>query len=188
LLVLGIALISIVPFGLAWYYASHPELVNETTNRGTLVLPPHPLNYADLLARPLRPGGDGAELKGRWILLHVAFGQCEASCADALHKTRQVRLMLNKEIPRVKRLLLMAGPTTTRALESALKLDDSLAVFGVPDSLIGTITDSIGKPPADGMVFLIDPLGNLMLWYENGFDPYDLDKDLKHLLRASQIG
>jgi hypothetical protein len=38
------------------------------------------------------------------------------------------------------------------------------------------------------MVFLIDPLGNLMLWYENGFDPYDLDKDLKHLLRASQIG
>jgi hypothetical protein len=40
----------------------------------------------------------------------------------------------------------------------------------------------------DGMLFLIDPLGNIMMQYEPGFDPYKVKNDLMHLLRASQIG
>jgi hypothetical protein len=40
----------------------------------------------------------------------------------------------------------------------------------------------------DGMLFLIDPLGNIMMQYEAGFDPYKVKNDLTHLLRISQIG
>jgi hypothetical protein len=40
----------------------------------------------------------------------------------------------------------------------------------------------------DGMLFLLDPLGNLMMYYEPGFDPYDVVHDLKKLLTVSQIG
>jgi hypothetical protein len=40
----------------------------------------------------------------------------------------------------------------------------------------------------DGMLFLMDPLGNLMMQYEPGFDPYKVKSDLMHLLRISQIG
>jgi len=40
----------------------------------------------------------------------------------------------------------------------------------------------------DGMLFLIDPLGNIMMQYEPGFDPYQVKSDLTHLLRISQIG
>ena len=41
---------------------------------------------------------------------------------------------------------------------------------------------------SDGMLFLIDPLGNLMMQYEPGFDPYKVKNDLLHLLKISQIG
>lgn len=40
----------------------------------------------------------------------------------------------------------------------------------------------------DGMLLLIDPLGNIMMQYESGFDPYKVKNDLMHLLKASQIG
>ena len=40
----------------------------------------------------------------------------------------------------------------------------------------------------EGMLFLIDPLGNLMMQYEAGFNTYKVKDDLMHLLRISQIG
>jgi hypothetical protein len=63
-----------------------------------------------------------------------------------------------------------------------------LLAAGASGELLRTLAEALGRPPADGMVFLLDPLGNLVLWYQDGFDPYGLLKDLKHLLKASQIG
>jgi hypothetical protein len=40
----------------------------------------------------------------------------------------------------------------------------------------------------DGMLFLIDPLGNIMMQYEAGFNTYKVKEDLMHLLKISQIG
>lgn len=36
--------------------------------------------------------------------------------------------------------------------------------------------------------FLMDPLGNIMMQYESGFDPYKVKSDLHKLLKISQIG
>jgi hypothetical protein len=184
-----IALLSIVPFALAWYVARHPEgWVSGTSNYGALIVPPRPLDYAELFARPVSPAANLQEIKGRWVLLHVASGSCGAICAETLHKTHQVRLMTNKEIPRIKRLLLVPQGISAAEFETLLKGDDALLAAGASDTLIQTLTQAVGKPLADGMVILMDPLGNAILWYDGGFDPYGLLKDLKHLLRASQIG
>ena len=42
--------------------------------------------------------------------------------------------------------------------------------------------------PLESALLLMDPQGNLVLYYPPGFDPYGLVKDLKHLLKVSQIG
>ena len=39
----------------------------------------------------------------------------------------------------------------------------------------------------ENSVYLIDPLGNIMLFYAAGFDPNDLKKDLKRLLTWSKL-
>jgi hypothetical protein len=45
-----------------------------------------------------------------------------------------------------------------------------------------------GNPISNGMLFLIDPLGNLMMQYDSGFNTYKVKDDLMHLLKISQIG
>lgn len=183
-----IALISIVPMALAWYYARHPELVSRTSNYGTLIVPPRPLDGTELLARPVGPASRLAEIKGRWVLVQVASGGCGESCRETLHKTHQIRLMLNKEIPRVRRLLLVPAGSAVAGADALLEEDEALAMAEVPETLIRTLAEALGKPPAEDMVLLMDPLANVILWYGPGFDPYGMVKDLKHLLRASQIG
>ena len=186
-LVIVIALTAFVPFLLAWYYANHPELIDRTSNYGSLILPTRQLNHDQLLAAPLGPINDKEQIKGRWLLLQAVPGLCTAKCLETLHKTHQAWLMLNKEMPRVQRVLLVS-PAVRSPEVPGIAGDDALVTSGLTPEVLQALTSAIGKPAEEGVVILIDPLGNLVLWYDTGFDPYKLVKDLKHLLRASQIG
>ncbi|HYE36186.1 hypothetical protein [Methylocaldum sp.] len=187
-LIIFIALISIIPFGAAWYYANNPQLITKRSNYGNLVLPPRPIDYGELLARPVSRSEVLSEVKGRWVMLHVVSGKCVDRCAETLHKTKQIRLMLNKEIPRVRRLLLVADDPVAADLAPLLKDDQTLLLAVASEALSQKLAAAVEKPLTEGMVILIDPFGNAALWYDSGFDPYGVLKDLKHLLRASQIG
>ena len=186
-LIVVIALTAVVPFTLAWYYARHPELIEKTSNYGSLIQPVRQLDYVGLLSKPLSAVDELAQIRGRWVLLQVAVGDCGPECAETLHKTHQGWLMLNKEMPRVKRLLLVE-PSSGAADSPAVKGDDALLIAGSDPAVMRELAAALGKQLKDGMVVLLDPLGNLVLWYDGGFDPYKMVKDLKHLLKASQIG
>lgn len=186
-LVMVIALTAVVPFVLAWYYANHPELIDRTSNYGSLILPTRQLSHDQLMAAPLGPVNDMEQIKGRWLLLQVVPGLCTPVCVETLHKTHQSWLMLNKEMPRVQRILLVSPETRSREVPEIAK-DDALVTSGLTPEVLQALTSAIGKPAEEGVVVLIDPLGNLVLWYDTGFDPYKMVRDLKHLLKASQIG
>lgn len=189
-----IGLISTGPFGLAWYYAHHPELVKKTSNYGTLIVPPYSLDYTELVAHPL--GREKLlninEIKGRWALLQLTFDKCETDCIQTLHKTHQLRLSLNKDTVRVQRMWItsLESPPSDAVLHTLLQQDKDVLVVGVSQSFREALLAPLFHSPhvKDNYVLLMDPLGNLVLWYESGFDPYKLVKDLKHVLKASQIG
>ncbi|BBA36500.1 uncharacterized protein sS8_4570 [Methylocaldum marinum] len=187
-LIIFIALIAIIPFGLAWYYAKNPQLITKRSNYGSLIQPPTPIDYGELLAHPVGGNELLSEIKGRWVMLHLISDKCAERCAETLHKTKQIRLMLNKEIPRVRRLMLVADDTAVTDLAAVLNDDETLLVALSGEALPKKLAAALGKPIADDMVILLDPFGNAALWYDSGFDPYGMLKDLKHLLRASQIG
>ena len=44
------------------------------------------------------------------------------------------------------------------------------------------------EDPYQNRIFIIDPLGNLMMSYEAGAEPSGIIKDLKLLIKASRIG
>lgn len=185
-ILLLIALTAVVPFLVAWYYAQHPELIEKTSNYGTLVVPVQTLPQDRLLAQPFSDPQRVEEVKGRWVLLQVTHDGCGAVCKDALHRTHQGWLMLNKEMLRVRRVLLVNDAKT--ASQATIQQDDALVPAGTDAGVLKTLEAALGGPVPEGAIFLVDPLMNVALWYAPSFDPYQLVKDIKHLLKASQIG
>ena len=48
------------------------------------------------------------ELAGHWLIVNVIPNTgCNEICLDALLKTKQLRLMLNKELPRTRRVVIV---------------------------------------------------------------------------------
>ena len=60
-------------------------------------------------------------------------------------------------------------------------------MFHWNDQLLEELKSKVGDL-ADDDVLLMDPLGNIMMKYSKDADPYGIQKDLKHLFKASQIG
>lgn len=188
LIVILIALSAFVPFALAYLYANHPEWIRKTSNVGTLIIPIQSLAPETLDQQPLGKVMDRAEFRGRWLMLQMAETRCESVCLESLHKTHQAWLMLNKELPRVRRLLLV-GKAAKGVLDlPAIRDDDALLLATLVPEIRDRLLSALAEMPLDGSLILVDPLGNLVLRYRPDFDPYGLVKDLKHLLKASQIG
>ncbi len=178
-----IAAIALIPFLLARYYAQHPQLIAKRSNYGTLITPAQPLAYEDLLA-----SSGLQQAKGRWIRLQIlpSGAACGAACRETSHTTRQIHLLLNKDIVRVRRLILSGNPDF---VQGGGDKDDPDLLRGLATPVLSeTLTQVLGRPLEEGMLILIDPFANAMMWYPPGFDPYGVLRDIKHLLRASQIG
>jgi hypothetical protein len=130
------------------------------------------------------------ERLGHWLLVNVMPHQlCNIACVEAIYKTKQLRLMLNKDLTRVRRVLLLFKNSDPKIAENSWWQQDNRLLHLKPTpSLIAKFEQIRQGAVAEGMLFLIDPLGNIMMQYEAGFDPYEVKRDLKKLLRISQIG
>lgn len=150
-------------------------------------------NYGELLrVTPLqqttgaRPDGealDFAALRGKWLMVRVGGGACDPACAQQLYLTRQVRTAQGKDQSRIERVWVL---TDTRAPDATLLQTHPGLIVWRPAN-----PDFLAQFPGAGRedsVYLVDPLGNLMLRFPAHPDPKRMMKDLKLLLKASQIG
>ncbi len=180
---------SFIPFGIAWMMFKNPQWLSSPTNRGQLIIPPVTTERTELTGYDRFSIDNLSELNGRWVLINVIPEQtCNEECLDAIYKTRQLRLMMSKDLTRIRRVALIFEQIKPNISADWWK-DDARLLRAKPDQTLMEKLEKIraGKVP-DGMLFLMDPFGNLMMQYEPGFDPYDVKADLKKLLRISQIG
>ena len=96
--------------------------------------------------------------------------------------------MMNKDITRIRRAALFTEAVSPDSVNAWLKDDRIVLKLKPSESLLNKLNAIKQGNLTDGMLFLLDPLGNIMLQYESGFDPYKVKSDLMHLLRISQIG
>jgi cytochrome oxidase Cu insertion factor (SCO1/SenC/PrrC family) len=131
-------------------------------------------------------------LQGKWTVVYLGDGSCDERCRKALYLSRQSRIALNKDIDRVQRVFLATGPAIDTAFMASEHPDLLLAQVGAdPDSqaLLAKFPALGGVPPVQaGRLYLIDPLGNLVLSYSSGAPDKALLTDVKKLLRLSHIG
>lgn len=137
-------------------------------------------NYGELIApRPLS-GAPFAELRGKWVLVAFDAAACDAYCEKKLYFMRQVRKAQGKDESRVERLWLVTDRGAPRP-ELAAAIEGT-RIAAVADSAQGFP----GNPPDH--IYVVDPLGNLMLRFPRDPDPSRMLKDLQRLLKYSRIG
>ena len=176
-----IAAIFLGPLAIAaWMYFTDSELIPEgRVNHGALLEPIVRLNEA------LPDSGFHAHNEGHWILLHANAGACGEECEYALYTLRQTRLMLGKEMDRVVRVFLH-GETPP---DTVFLAEQHEGLVTLRDDSLGKLLD--GKRPqelATGGYYLIDPLGNLVMYFPPDIDPSAMVEDVKRLLKQSRIG
>ncbi|HEY8160089.1 MAG TPA: hypothetical protein VIF10_15435 [Methylobacter sp.] len=189
LLILAIFAMSVIPFLIAWGLKENPRLLKGQTNNGKLITPPLTTERSDLAGFDQFSTDNMNELAGHWLLVNVIpNNDCNESCVEAIHKTKQIRLMLNKELTRTRRAVMILKDVAPDTASKWWEDDQTLLKVKPNDALVKKLSVLKQGDIPNGMLLLMDPLGNLMMQYEPGFDPYDVKSDLMHLLRISQIG
>ena len=138
-------------------------------------------NYGELIApEPLDvPPFD--RLRGKWILVTFDAAACDAGCERKLYYVRQVRKAQGKDQDRVERLWLLTDNGAPRAELLA-------AIEGTHIERADPSLERLFPGRAAAHIYVVDPLGNLMLRFPPQPDPSKMLKDLQRLLKYSRIG
>ncbi|WP_250656104.1 hypothetical protein [Alkalimarinus coralli] len=184
-----------------------------STNHGELIWPPvsiAQLNATDSQGQPLvrhfsldEPGArplkwdllttnaDKDVVESKWVLMVMGADECNKPCQAALYTVRQVNIALGKEADRVTRVLAsnvdLSSPSADIAgqypLLSFANMDTaSLHRFS------RELPNNLTKAANEWNIWVVDPLGNVILRYEAERHGKDILKDMKRLLKLSNIG
>ena len=155
-----------------------------SSNKGELIDPARTLTFAGL-RHVDGTAADARVFQDKWTLLYIGDGACDADCRAALVFGRQSRLALNNEMTRVQRVFFATGHCCDGAYFSAEHPGLIVLDASSPDAQA-----LLAQFPGDRAhsLFIVDPLGNLMMRHDASHTTKDLLSDLKKLLKLSHIG
>jgi cytochrome oxidase Cu insertion factor (SCO1/SenC/PrrC family) len=165
------------------YYVIKPQ---GRTNYGALIDPrAHPIPALGATTLDGKPA-TLETYKGKWMMVQINGADCQEPCKKRLHDMRQLRLAQGKDKDRVERIWLV---TDNQALDTMVMREyDGTHMLRVnPETLKAWLPVEQGTDPSDH-IYMIDPLGNLMMRFPKDADPNRIKRDLSKLLKASRIG
>lgn len=189
--IISVIVAFISPLILSWYVYNYTDFlqIRGTSNHGDLIVPIRPIDNLSLID-PLQ--ADRKEtLHGKWSMIYVA-STCGDVCMENVYRMRQIHSAMDKHSLRVQKVLLLTN-------QKAQDLSEQLTNFA-GQQVINTALIDAGAllnvfkleketdPLIQHRIYIVDPLGNLMMKFEPEANPRDIMSDLKKLLRASRIG
>jgi cytochrome oxidase Cu insertion factor (SCO1/SenC/PrrC family) len=192
-IVLTIVLIFLIPIILAWWFYQQGGIYGEkAVNRGTLIQPPGDISKLVLQTESGKTY-DQKQFHGHWLMLYTLPSSCDQNCQKMLYNMRQIRLATGTDMDRIQRVLLAFNNNPAeQQLQQLLqtKYKGTLYVVAQANQFQQIMPDPAMSKLAltQGYLYLVDPLGNIMMGYAMSTNPSDILKDLQRLLRVSQIG
>lgn len=175
---LPLALSFYMYYGAGWRPAA-------STAHGELYSPARPLPKADL--RDAKGAIAPANvLSEKWALVYVGDGACDAACQSSLYFMRQTRLSLNNEMTRVARVFLATAQCCNS--EFLEREHPGLITLDASGPEAADLIATFPQTDRAQSLFIVDPLGNLVMRYDTRDSPKGLLDDLKKLLKLSHIG
>lgn len=164
------------------YFVVRPE---GAARHGALIQPTRPLpasGFSKLGGQPV----PGASLQGQWLLVAAAPAACDRGCEKRLHAQRQLREMLGRERDRLDKLwILTDAAQPAPAVLAAVQAKPEVMLLRLPEAAAAQWLQPEPGRRFDEHLYLVDPMGELMMRFPVDLDPAGVKRDIERLLRAS---
>jgi len=185
-----IAAMFVLPLLAAWFMYSGAIAYKPaaTRNFGTLVEPPLPLAWEDthLLAGSSEDSSLAEDVfYEHWVVLYPVTGGCDETCLRDVTALRQIHRASGRHQSRILIALLIQQPGDPQVQGTLQNIYPTFHLINDPSGQTAAVLEQIQGNQA--AVYLIDPLGNIMMTYDAGADPNHLKQDLKRLLTWSKL-
>jgi hypothetical protein len=172
----------------AWFFYFNPQyLPSGRGNLGSLISPVVAVPEDLQLLTPAGVALDRSQLQGKWTLVYLGGGDCLDACRERLHDLRQIRLALGDGSLSVERLLILTDPRASATGAALAQEFGGMAVAVTDDAGAAWLTGALGQgPEALDLVYILDPMGNLMMRYAADAPAKDVLKDMGRLIKASK--
>lgn len=160
--------------------------VSSFTNKGEILSP-----VIDITALKLRDDKgvllSEKELRYKWRLISFVGSDCDKACNSRLYDSRQLHKTLGKNQRRVLRMIVHLQPPG-EVLDKLIAKEYANAINVYGDEK--TISAALGESSeiSENEIYIMDPMGNIMMRFTQDQPTKDIKKDLGKLLKASQIG
>jgi hypothetical protein len=188
-IIIAVFLITLAPIlGAVIVYMNPQWWPDDASNYGTLVQPQRDIPAAAQLPLATLDGQpfDLASLKGKWLLAAADGGECPESCARKLFIIRNTHASQGKNVDRLTRVWFITddAPVPQKVLDA---YRGTVMVRARPEQLAPFL---LGAPAGAlaGPIWMVDPLGHLMLQFPADADPVRVRKDVSKLIYNSRIG
>ena len=160
--------------------------VTSFTNRGEIFNP-----VVDITALKLKDENGEIipekTLRYKWRFISFVGSNCDEACSNRLTDSRQVHKRFGKDSHRILRVIVQLEPASAGL--------NNLIAAEFPDALIMNANAQTVNAAFSGTskldeneIYIMDPMGNIMMRFTQDQPIHDFQFDMKKLLKASQIG
>lgn len=202
-------LIAALPVSLATWFFGQREVdgLGSTTNRGELIIPVMDITEFDLRDESgesmfvsfeeMVAQIDLDDYEPRpWLLLYLGSENCESICDERLFFLRQLHRRLNAEAERVQRYYINVSEAQSSLDERTQIMfeeafPEMVVAYSEKQALLNTLERTLPAgidPLALHYIYVVDPLGNVMLYFTPENSTEDILKDIDKLLDQSSLG
>lgn len=171
------------PMVASWLLYFYPGLLpNRQVNNGELIQPAvilPPVIFQSLENQGLA----SSDFQGFWTLMTLGGDNCGDNCRQRIHDFRQIRLALGKDMYHIQRLLILTQAEQGDDFYELLGNYQGMRVITDRNHVFEDILRNSGK--SLDAVYLIDPMGKIMMRYSPGVPASDILEDMQRLLKAT---
>jgi hypothetical protein len=120
----------------------------------------------------------------RWQLVVTAPGECDKTCKELVYLARQINIGLNRDATRATHSLATVQPLSGDYQALLQREYPQLGLYSLQKDEYDKAATDVKAP----QLWIVDPMGNLVLRYGAESKGKAILEDLRHLLKISQIG